>query len=188
MSGSGTMKFIITLIGLLVVISSVFPGGLSIAETDRSGKGVSIRELIINLNKHYLYLEKELKKLEEGIRGFPRTTLSLSIIKAESDIDIVSIELLDEDKLLKSHIYTPVENQALDAGGRHQFYYGEIEEGSHRFKVIYYWKEGNGPPKKGEIVFNLSIPLGRKYFVEIAFERKGDVVEPRLSQLDFITR
>ncbi len=137
----------------------------------------TIRDLIIRLDKEYKYLDEELRKLRERVKGFPGTTLSITVTKHDPDLRLLSLELRDNERPLRSHIYSTVENKALNAGGRQQFYLGEVAEGAHKLKAVYYWTEGDGPPRSGETVITLSVKPAVSYYVELSFHKKGNKVE-----------
>ncbi|MFQ5900337.1 MAG: hypothetical protein ACE5IH_02145 [Thermodesulfobacteriota bacterium] len=165
---------------VIVILLLFFLNVVSIAFAEENG---SIRELINRLNKEYIFLDEALDKLEENIRDFPDTTLNLSVIKRSTDIMLVSIEVLDSNsnRLLKNHIYTPLENKALNAGGRQQLYSGEIGKGRHRLNVIYYWMIEDAPPQKGEALITLSVSPGKNYSIELSFEKRGNKIKLRQS-------
>lgn len=150
----------------------------------------AIMGLINQLNKDYVSINKALKELEESINDYPHTSLTMSVIKKERDdeVNLVSIEIMDNGNLLQSHIYSPMEKKALEAGGRHQLYKGEIKEGGHALKVVYFSAEGNGPPVKGEAVINLFLVTGKNYFIQLSFKKIENKVEIDYSLLDFINK
>lgn len=174
------MKIIVSALCFLIVLSNVF-----FAETVSSYQKESLRGLINRLNEDYFFINKALKELENSLNNYPNTSLTLSVIKKDEDINIVSIEVLDDIYLLQSHIYTPLEKRALEAGGRHQLYSGEIKTGSHSLRIVYYWKDGDNPPEKGEAVINLFLNAGKSYFVKLSFEIIGNKIELDYSLLDF---
>lgn len=179
------MKILIALAGVIIFFNSI-----ALAEVPPPGRRDSARHLIIQLNNNYNFLDKELKKLEEDIKVFPRTTLHLSAVNkaVNSDIKLLSIEAQDNDKLIESHIYSALENEALAAGGRQQLYQGEVREGEHVLKVTYYWTEEDGPPQKGETYITFSMLKGMTYSIELSLTEKGNNVVLDSSQFEFINR
>lgn len=170
---------------LLIIISPT--AAISEEEATPEEKAEVIRNLIIQLNSTYSYLNKSLKELEEGIGALPPTVLNISVRKRGKDIKLLSMDIQDNDKPLESHLYLPAENEALSAGGRHQIYNGAFREGTHKLKVTYYWKE-EASTQKGEVVIPVSITLGKSYFIDLSILKTGDRVELLHSQLDFTSR
>lgn len=179
------MKILIALAGVIIFFNSI-----ALAEVPPPGRRDSARHLIIQLNNSYNVIDKELKELEEDIKVFPRTTLHLSAVNKalNSDIRLVSIEAQDNARLIESHIYSALENEALAAGGRQQLYQGEVREGKHVLKVTYYWTGEDGPPQKGETYITFSMSKGMTYFIELSLAKKGDNVVLDSSQFEFINR
>jgi len=178
---SYTMRKIIILINIIIIFSS----GNCFAEVNSQKKEESIRELIIRLDNEYIFLEESLKKIEKNIWDFPTTILNLSIIKRSSDIKITSIEIYDNNKLLEGHVYTPVENEALNSGGRHQLYSKEITGGNRNLGIIYFWAEKDKPQQKGELFIPLNMPRGKDIYIELSLEKRKDKVELRVTKFEF---
>lgn len=165
----------------------MFFNSVSIAQVPPPGRRDTARNLIIQLNNNYLLLDRELKELEGDMRDFPKTTLSLSAVNKmrEGDVRLVSIEVQDNARLLESHLYSAIENEALAAGGRHQMYQGETREGKHVLKVIYYWTGGDAPPQRGETYITFSISKGMTYFIELFLKKSGGNMSLDSSQFEF---
>ena len=171
------MRIFITITTCLLILSS-FSNNTSFAETsaiDSVKKGESIRDLIVQLNNDYIALDEALQNLEDGITNFSKTTLNLSVIRRNLDngTKLISIEVADGARLLKNHIYTLIENEALATGGRHQLYNGELKQGSYTLHITYYWRKENSPPQKGEVSVPISVETGRESFVELSFEKEN---------------
>ncbi|MBI5599344.1 MAG: hypothetical protein HY890_06345 [Deltaproteobacteria bacterium] len=147
----------------------------------------SVKGLIIRLDKEYRLLNEELRKLDDYVREFPATTLNLTVTKGDVEARLVSVEIRDNDRLVASHIYTSLENDAMRAGGRHQIYDAETSPGVHRFRAVYYWTDGDGrPPKKGEAEITVSVKPANPNFVEFSLQKKGVEAELRPREFEFI--
>ncbi|OGV97681.1 MAG: hypothetical protein A3I04_05005 [Nitrospinae bacterium RIFCSPLOWO2_02_FULL_39_110] len=171
--------------GLAVSLLIVFLNNVCPVKAESQKREESIRDLITRLNNEYISIDESLKKLEKNIWNFPSTTLNISVVNRNSEIKLISIELLDGIKLLESHFYTPLENEALWNGGRHQFFHKEVREGNRRLVAVYYWVEGNKPPSKGEEIISVNITWGKDTFVQFFFEKKDGKVDLQVSQIDF---
>jgi len=172
--------FLFVILFLLLV-----PSAPAAAQTPRGEK--SVRRLVIDLDHEYRRLDREIRKLDELVRGFPGMILHLSVSKQGPGPRLVSLELTDKRSPLHGHIYTPIENEAMDAGGRHQFYRGEVSEGVHELKAVYYWAEDKGPPRRGETVVILTVKPNKSYFVELSLEKpRGGKAELRPHEFEFV--
>ncbi len=161
---------------LLIVFSPSFS-----AQAISPDQENSIKDLINRLNKNYASLDKALKKLENGITDFSGTPLTLSVVKHDKSIRLVSLEVMDDINLLSSHIYTPLENRALEVGGRHQLYKGEINEGKRTLIVVCYWAGENEQPVKEEAFIKLFVVTGNEYFIELVVDKKENKVAIKYS-------
>ena len=126
----------------------------------------SMRSLIIRLDKEYRYIDDELGKLREKISGFPDTVLDLTVVKEAIGVKLISIELTDNQKLVKSHIYSPAENAAISVGGRQPLYRGEVRDGLHNLRLVYYWSAAGSAPVRGEVSTSVNIESAKSHFVE----------------------
>ncbi|MBI3583180.1 MAG: hypothetical protein HY096_04425 [Nitrospinae bacterium] len=175
------MRKIIIIVNIIITFLSCN----CFAEVNSQKMEEPIRELIIRLNNEYISLEESLRKFEKNIWDFPTTILNLSIIKRSSDINITSIEIYDNSKLLEGHIYTPIENEAINSGGRHQLYNKEIAGGNRNLGIIYFWTEKDKPQQKGELSIPLNISRGKDVYIELSLEKRKDKVELRVSKFEF---
>lgn len=141
----------------------------------------TVRDLIIRLDKEYRYLDDELSKLREKISGFPDTVLDLSVIKDASGVKLISIELTDNEKPVKSHIYTPAENAAISVGGRQPLYRAEVRDGLHNLRVVYYWSAAGSAPVRGEVITTVNVESAKRHFVEfnLISGKRGVELVPR---------
>lgn len=160
-----------------LVVVALLVGFVALAEA----RDKTIRDQIIRLDKEYRYLDEELGKLREKISGFPDTLLDLSVIKEASGVRLISIELTDNNKLLKSHIYTSAENAAISMGGRQSLFRGEVRDGLHNLRIIYYWSAAGSEPVRGEASATLHVERARSHFVEfnLVRGRRGVELMPR---------
>lgn len=160
-----TGKFILSALATALV---VFSAARVKAEELRDR---SIRELIMRLERDYSGFKEELDKLEKEIKNYPSTRITVTVVKRDPNLKLLSVELVDNERLTKSHIYSQLEAETLNAGGRHLLYSGEAGEGGHTLKAIYYWKVEGGQPKKGESFIKISIRPSKEYHVEFALEK-----------------
>lgn len=148
----------------------------------------SIRELIMRLERDYSGFKEELDKLEREIKNYPSTKVSITVVKRDPNLKLLSVELIDNERFIKSHIYSQLEGETLNAGGRHLLYSGEAGEGGHTLKAIYYWKAEAGQPKKGESFIKISIRPSKEYHVEFALEKHETGARFQPSVLEFASK
>ena len=91
---------------------------------------------VIRLNRDLLVLEEELL--------FPANTqvalfLSMDVGKLFS---LESVQIKLDDKVVASHLYTPLEVQALHRGGVQRLYLGNLKAGNHELVAFF---TGQGP-------------------------------------------
>lgn len=168
MQEAGKMKVFMAALFIIIFFNAV-----ALAQDPPPYRKDSARRLIIRLNSNYLLLDRSLKGLEDEIKKFPDTTLILSAVNKSGEIRLLSIEVWDDLRLIGSHIYTTVENEALAAGGRHELYQSEVREGSRRLRVAYSWTGDGESPQKGEIFIPITISKGMNYFIELSLEQRG---------------
>ena len=157
-------------------------------EINRPEAAEAVRNLIMQLNATYVSLNKSLKQLEkEGIGSLPDTILNISVRKREKDIKLLALDIQDNNKPFESHLYSPSEDEALNAGGRHQIFRGAVTEGMHELKVKYYWKL-QASTQEGLAVVPVSVKLGKSHFIDLSILKVGDRVQLISSQLDFSDR
>lgn len=178
-----------TLAAIASIMMIIFSEAVSFAgEINHPESAEAVRNLIMQLNTTYASLNKSLKELEEGgIGTLPDTILNISVRKREKDIKLLALDIQDNNKPLESHLYLPSEDEALNAGGRHQIYKGAVSEGMHELKVKYYWK-AQASTQEGLAVVPVSVKLGKNYVIDLSILKVGDLVQLISSQLDFSER
>ena len=95
-----------------------------------------LKSEVISLNRDLLVLEEELL--------YPAGTqvavfISMDVGKLFA-LDSVQLQL--DDKLVASHLYTPLEVQALQRGGMQRLFMGNLKTGKHRITAFF---TGQGP-------------------------------------------
>lgn len=175
------MRKISIIAGLLIIIGIPTPVIAANANQDDD-----LRKQIIVLNKKYVQLMGTLNELlQKDIKSLANTTLNISLVKSDDNFKIISIELFDNDQLLVSHIYSPIEIEALDSGGRQLLHKSELRIGEHSLKVSYVISSGGGPPKKNTLSVPLSITTGNNYHIELSLKKNKSDVLMQFSQLVF---
>lgn len=167
------------------VLLALFHTPVCLAE-EPPGSINDIRKEIITLYDNYIGLLRALKGVETNVKEFSNTTLSLSLVKDESDIRLLFVEILNGEIPIESHTYSPLENDALNAGGRQLLHKGEIKQGNHNLKVLYSWVEGSKAlPQKGSATIPISVTAGNNYFIELSMVKKNSTLNLNYSQLVF---
>lgn len=179
MHGSFMRKILIA--GLLILL-----GSSSTAVAADSTQEDDLRRQIIVLNKKYAQLMNTLNELlQKDIKSSVNTTLNISLVKPINNFKLISIEIFDNDQLIANHIYSPIEIEALEAGGRQLLHKGELRSGDHNLKISYVLASGEGSPKKNTLPLPLSAHIGNNYHIELSFKKNKSDILMQYSQLAF---
>lgn len=145
-----------------------------------------LRRQIIVLNKKYAQLMNTLNELlQKDIKSSTNTVLNISLVKSDNNFKLISIEIFDKDQLIAGHIYSPIEIEALEAGGRQLLHKGELRSGDHNLKISYVLASGEESPKKNTLLVPLSVRIGNSYHIELSFRKNKSEVLMQYSQLVF---
>ncbi len=172
---------------LIITGLLIFFGGSATAVAADQNQEDDLRRQIIVLNKKYVQLMNTLNELlQKDIKSSTNTTLNISLVKPDNNFKLISIEISDNDQLIANHIYSPIEIEALEAGGRQLLHKGELRSGDHNLKISYVLASGEGSPKKNTLPVPLSIRIGNNYHIELSFKKnKSNDVLMQYSQLVF---
>lgn len=84
---------------------------------------------LLNLNRDIAQLEKELL--------FPSTEAAVVVsLEAGSDLKLIDIKLLIDEKEAGYHLYTDAEVKAMTKGGMQRLYTGNLTSGQHTLRAI----------------------------------------------------
>lgn len=101
----------------------------------------SVINLIEELYVHYEAIDKRLRELKAGLNAegdiLGLLTPTTIYVKKEKGFRIVSVEIKDNGATLWNHLYTTDENNAMDNGGRHQIFKGNLKKGDHKILAAY---------------------------------------------------
>lgn len=94
---------------------------------------------VIRLNRDLLVLEEELL--------FPAGTQVALFVSMDVGklFELESVQIKLDDKLVATHLYTPLEVQALHRGGVQRVYVGNLRGGKHRIDAFF---TGRGPHER----------------------------------------
>lgn len=103
------------------------------------GRIQDVKNDVIRINRDLLVLEEELL--------FPANTQVALFVSMDVgkmfELDSVQVKL--DDKVVASHLYTPLEVQALHRGGVQRVYLGNLRVGSHELVAFF---TGKGPHER----------------------------------------
>lgn len=171
---------------LIITGLLVFFGSSATAVAADSNQEDDLRRQIIVLNKKYVQLMNTLNELlQKDIKSSANTTLNISLVKPDNNFKLISIEISDNDQLIANHIYSPIEIEALEAGGRQLLHKGELRSGDHSLKISYVLASGEGSPKKNTLPLPLSAHIGNNYHIELSFKKNKSDILMQYSQLAF---
>jgi hypothetical protein len=84
---------------------------------------------LLNLNRDIAQLEKELL--------FPSTEAAVVVtLEAGSDLKLIDVKLLIDEKEAGYHLYTDAEVKAMTKGGMQRLYTGNLTSGQHSLRAI----------------------------------------------------
>ncbi|HZX35715.1 MAG TPA: hypothetical protein VFF54_04415 [Thermodesulfobacteriota bacterium] len=163
---SGVNKTATRIMATALLLSLLFfpclaPKAIGAAEQDKPiaaepPEEDSVRDLIEELYVHYEAIDKRLRELKAGLNAegdiLGLLTQTTIYVKKEKGFKIVSVELKDNGATLWNHLYTTDENNAMDSGGRHQIFKGDLKKGDHRIFAAYrYSTDPDSAFQTGEI-------------------------------------
>lgn len=93
-----------------------------------------------------LHLNRDLLLLEEELL-FPAGTQVALFVSMEvgKPFALASVQVRLDDKLVASHVYTPLEVEALQRGGVQRLYLGNLRSGAHELAASF---TGKGPQER----------------------------------------
>ena len=110
---------------------------------------------LLNLNRDISQLEKELL--------FPSTETAVVVaLEPGSDLKVVDIKVLIDDKDAGYHLYTDAELAALSKGGMQRIYTGNIASGQHTLKAVINLKGPKGEDLQRNATYAFSKSAQRK--------------------------
>lgn len=162
------------------------------AKDNRSDE--SVRELLEDLYLEYEAVEERLIELKEGLTELPSneqgplTPFTVTIKKKKNDFYLNFVEIKENGSPLWSHIYTPVENKAMENGGRHQFFKGTISKGKRRLTIKYqYSYRADKTPYKETLNWKVGVD-NEPVFVEILFTKEGSDLMAKPKELYIVDK
>lgn len=113
------------------------------------------------VKKETAQLAADLQKLQAALLtpASTRITVFLSV-DAQAGYTPDSVQLMINNQLVQSWLYTPREQDALKKGGIQQLYMGNLPVGEHKLNVTVLSADGEA---KGSANYNLSKALSSKY-------------------------
>ena len=89
-----------------------------------------------SLKETVLTLSRELAQLENQLLFPGNTQISVFLsFPSKSNLDLQSVELKIDDTVVSSHIYSAREVDALQRGGVHRLFLGNLSEGTHELSA-----------------------------------------------------
>jgi len=151
---------------LYIVLASLLSLVVNAEEVSREQiKGLD--EQVQDIKKDVLNLSSGLARLEEKLLFPSNTQVSLFVSMNEGDdFRLDSVQLKLNEKVVAQHLYSFRELEALQMGGVHRLYLGNIKTGDHDLVVSYTGKAPAGGEYKRSGSYRVNKDVGPK-FVEI---------------------
>ncbi|HEX4869990.1 MAG TPA: hypothetical protein VFV15_04605 [Moraxellaceae bacterium] len=110
---------------------------------------------LLNLNRDISQLERELL--------FPSTEAAVVVsLEPGSDLKLIDVKVLLDDKDAGYHLYTDAEIGALTKGGMQRIYTGNITSGQHTLKAVINLKGPKGEEQQRVATYTFSKGAQRK--------------------------
>jgi hypothetical protein len=119
-------------------LSAVAPAASASASAPKAALDSRLQELKAEL----VALNRDLRVLEEDLLFPPGTQLAVFLsLEVGKPFELEAVQLLLDDKLVASHLYTPLELQALQRGGVQRLFLGNLRTGKHQLAAIFTGRE-----------------------------------------------
>jgi hypothetical protein len=140
------------------------------------GKLGSLKDTVLTLSRELAQLEKRLL-----FPGNTQISVFLSY-PSKSNLDLQSVELKIDDAVVASHLYSAREVDALQRGGVHRLYLGNLSEGTHSLSASVIGRDAQGQDyhRNTDLTFKKDTP---PKFIELSVV---EVVQDQ--QPDFIVK
>jgi hypothetical protein len=100
------------------------------------------------LKAELIALNRDLLVLEEDLLFPPGTQLAVFLsLDVGKLFELESVKVLLDDQVVASHLYTPLELQALQRGGVQRLFLGNLRTGKHQLAAFF---TGRGPQHGGD--------------------------------------
>lgn len=140
-------------------------------------------DLIEELYKNYEAVDRELGDLRDALEGAPSPVPLIISAKKEKGFRLIYVAVEEDGETLWEHRYSGRENEALEGGGRHQFYEGTARKGRHTLVITYqYVAPESGVEKGAELRWDLEL-IEEAYYLEVFFRASGDEVVAETREL-----
>ncbi|MFQ5469493.1 MAG: AraC family transcriptional regulator [Gammaproteobacteria bacterium] len=131
----------------------------------------SLKKEMLNLNRELFILEEELL--------FPSNTQISVFLSVDSgtffELDAIEIKL--DDKVVSHYLYTRRELDALQRGGVHRVYMGNLPAGTHELVAFFIGKGSKNRDYKRGITLNFEKKNGPKY-IELKIRDSSEKQQP----------
>jgi hypothetical protein len=100
------------------------------------------------LKAELIALNRDLMVLEEDLLFPPGTQLAVFLsLDVGKLFELESVKVLLDDKVVASHLYSPLELQSLQRGGVQRLFLGNLRTGKHQLAAVF---TGRGPQQGSE--------------------------------------
>lgn len=127
------------------------------------GQFRSLDERVKTLKKDLVELSREFQKLERELM-FPSSTQVAVFVSMDQDspLDLDSVQLKMDEDVVANHLYSAREINALQSGGVHRLYIGNLRPGEHALQAELMGEDARG----NDINENTSLVFTKKLVPE----------------------
>jgi len=124
----------------------------------------SLEEKVTSLKKDVIDLSQDLSRLQDELLSPATTKVSvfLSLTPQEGFV-LDSAQLQFDNRPVANYLYTAREQDALQRGGVHRLFLGNVTVGPHSYTASYIGKDASGRPIQGKTSGSFEKDLTAKY-------------------------
>lgn len=124
----------------------------------------SLEEKVKTLKKDVIDLSQDLSRLQDELLTPATTKVNIFLsLDAPNGFVLDSAQLQLDNRSVSNYLYTNREQDALQRGGVHRLFLGNVTVGPHSFTASFSGKDASGNPATGKITGNFEKDLTAKY-------------------------
>ena len=126
--------------------TSAAPTPLTAASAPPAEAPAALDNRVQQFKADVMRLNRDLLVLEEGLLYPAGTQVALFVSMDVGKLfELESVQIRLDDKLIATHLYTPLEVQALHRGGMQRVFVGNLRSGTHQITAFF---TGRGPHER----------------------------------------
>lgn len=124
----------------------------------------SLEEKVKSLKKDVIDVSQDLSRLQDELLTPATTKVNIFLsLEGQEGFALDSAQFLLDNRPVANYLYTSREQDALQHGGVHRLFLGNVAVGPHQFTASFSGKDASGKPTTGKITGNFEKDLTAKY-------------------------